>query len=265
MDTWAKIKTWEMVMPPSRPDKWQLDIISELLVRNGTTCEVAVLGSTVEFRDLLFELGFQNITIFEKNSDYYLETFEYKVYRDVSEYVIWGDWLRTIRNLNRKFDVILSDLTSGNIPWHLRSKFYNYISGALKPDGLYVDRLLAKQIEWYDKKALIQKYVELPVNIKTVNQFNCEMLFCSNFVASSKTVDTTAIYDELLAFDIPKINLFVSKCYSITPRECKWWYGEDWEDEKKLYCKHFRILQQYDEPTDSAYYGRCKLFISGGV
>lgn len=265
MDTWNTIKTWDMVMPPSRPDKWQLDVISDILVKKDKTCLVAVLGSTVEFRDLLFELGIKNVIIFEKNHDYYRETFEHKVYHVTDEKVVWGDWLSTLSKYNNTFDIILSDLTSGNIPYVSRRAFYENISNSLVVDGLFVDRILTKQIALHDINNLINKYSKLPVNIGTVNKFNCEMLFCSKYQEESKTVNTSAIYDNLLSYNIPKINLFVKKCYRITPRECIWWYGKDWDVEVKPYIKHLNILHEFDEPIDSAYYGRCKLFINSGV
>ncbi len=259
--TWSSITTWNLVLPPSRPDIWQLEIIQEYLEKKDNITAIAVLGSTVEFRDLLSDIGAKNIYVFEKNKEYYAKTNSYRVY-DNEEKTIWGDWLNTIKRYDRCFDIILSDLTSGNIKYEDRDIFYKSISSALKEDGIFIDRILTNPDGLLDINELINKYNKLPINLKTVNDFNCEAVFCSSLLSEPKILDTTKIYQFLLGLKDPRITKFVESCYDITPRKCIWWYGIDWEEEKKTYNNYLDTLKVYEEPNNSAYHGRCKLFIN---
>ena len=65
-DNWNLFTGWQNVLPPSRPAAWQIDIIKEL-VQNSHCKSAAILGSTIEFRDLLAECSIKNIYVFDSN------------------------------------------------------------------------------------------------------------------------------------------------------------------------------------------------------
>jgi hypothetical protein len=263
-DDWGLFTTtWQHVLPPSRPDVWQLAIIKKKLDKIAAP-KAAVLGATIEFRDLLFELNISDVCIFENNAEFFRSVSQYRKYANV-EKIIWGDWLDTLPAYENEFDVILSDLTSGNIPYKNRSYFYQIIAKGLKPGGIFIDRILIKPIPFIPIEKLVDKYSDTVINKSTVNNFNCEVVFCSSLIGNnSNTVDTSACYEYLLSLEIPRIAEFVKECYLITPPDCIWWYSLDWGNEKAIYEDSLKIVSEYDEPPTSAYFKRAKLFISEG-
>lgn len=260
-DNWNFFTGWQNVLPPSRPAAWQIDIIKEY-VQNSHCKSAAILGSTIEFRDLLAECSIKNIYVFDSNADFYKYISKFRKYSN-KEKLILGNWLDTIGDFESYFDIVLSDLTSGNIPYESREKFYHLISKSLSKNGVFIDRILTFSVPLIPLYALIEKYKKLPINKTTVNNFNCEVLFCSTLLDNGKKiVDTNSFYDYLCKLNIPQITKFVHSCYDITPRNCIWYYKIDWEDERKMYEKTLSIFESYDEPNQSSYYNRAKLFIS---
>jgi hypothetical protein len=262
INSWAKFKTWQLVKPPSRPDKWQLEICRETLLNLSKLQNVAVLGSTIEYRDLLAELGGINVFVFDKNKNFY-EYITKFTKQSLKETFVEGDWLETLKNYTGYFNVVLSDLTSGNISYDQRETFYQRIVRSMSEEAVFFDRLLAKPIPFLNLQELIKKYKKLSVSINTVNSFNCEVLFCSSLLDNAEQiVDSTVFYDYLLDLNIPQITNFVNACYDITPQDCVWWYSQPWDMERQLYNKYFYINREYEEPVQSEYFGRAKLLIS---
>lgn len=262
INTWGNITSWELVSAPSRPDIWQLETIREILKDVPISADIAVLGSTIEFRNLLAELNYNNIFVFERNQCFYKYISRYKSF-DYKETLVLGNWLDTLFDYSDRFAVILSDLTSGNVSYSSRNQFYHGISGALLKRGYFIDRILTKACPLIPIQNLIKKYSDLIVTNETVNSFNCEVMFCSTLLDNDdEIVDTSTFYDFLLSLQIPRISEFVRACYSITPRECVWWYSKSWSQEQKVYETYLRILKSYDEPQTSEYANRCKLLVS---
>lgn len=262
INSWSKFTSWKEVTPPSRPDSWQISICRKALASLSLDATIGVLGSTIEYRKLLEEMGFHNIYIFERNLDFYNYTNKTWGLK-AKEIIVHGNWIDTLFDYQERFDVILSDLTSGNISYDNRYRFYNGICLSLRDSGLFFDRILTKQVPFIDLEKLIKKYSILEVNCRTVNSFNCEVMFCSTLLSNKEcVVDTNCFYEILIRRNIPRISEFVKACYSITPRDCIWWYSLDWAEEEKLYKSFFSIIKKYDEPENSAYYKRAKFMIS---
>lgn len=262
VNSWAKYCSWELVQAPSRPAPWQLDIIRGALSDIPKSAPVAVLGSTIEFRNLLAGLSYEDIFVFERNPSFYEYISEYKSF-NYGEMLVPGNWVETLPEYQDRFAVILSDLTSGNMPYSARDSFYQGIARALLPGGLFVDRILTKPCPFIPLESLLEKYSGLPVTNKTVNSFNCEVLFCSTLLDNEDNiVDSSRFYDFLSGLHLPRISEFVRACYDITPRDCVWWYSKPWIVEKEIYETYLDIWKFYDEPRTSEYAERCKLLIS---
>ena len=54
MSDWKNMEQWEMVLPPSRPTVEELDRIEKYIGSYSRAEPIAILGSTPEFRDLLY-------------------------------------------------------------------------------------------------------------------------------------------------------------------------------------------------------------------
>lgn len=134
---WQKISDWRLVCPPSRPSQAHLSFVRDAICKVSRNEPVAVLGSTVEYRDLLSYMGFRNVHVIEKNIDFH--TNASKLLRThPSETIVNEDWVNYRKNeLGNGFSFALSHLTSGNISYQDRDKFYESVSGMLAPNGFF--------------------------------------------------------------------------------------------------------------------------------
>ncbi len=262
MDTWDYMKNWELVLPPSRPSASQLATIRVLCSKIDRELPVAILGSTPEFRDLLHECGFRKIYVLDKNISFYEAMSKVRIYAN-KEVVVKGNWLDTLSNFKNTFALILSDLTSGNLSYDDRPKFYRMISDALRTKGIFFDKVLTHSGPNIPFDSLIEKYSHLPVNLLNINYFSSEMLFCGDLLDIKEIVDTTLFYSILdKRVKNQRVRAFTEQAKSkITPENCIWYYGRKWEILKKDYCPQLRVLSEVIEKDKSnPYYKRLRLF-----
>ena len=149
------LSNWQFVLPPSRPSIYELERVKSYLLNVNKNERIAVLGSTIEYRNLLHTMGFKDIYIFEKNPSFYNWTQGWIVEKSPNEKIVWGDWLDTIKNYREQFAVVLSDLTMGNIPYEKRFAFYQDIYFALKSGGVFLDKVLTHDIPHLSLSGLI--------------------------------------------------------------------------------------------------------------
>lgn len=260
--TWSQIINWRLVLPPSRPDAWQLAVVADHLSDKERDRPIAILGSTIEFRDLLAEMGFTNVYLLERHQQFHNLVSSDRIYCN-PETVIWGDWLKSLHQTPIRFSAILSDLTSGNIDYASRSLFYGGIARVLDSGGVFMDRMLTHAIPHESLSLLAVKYQSLPINLLTVNRFSCEFMFCSELLANEEIVDSDRFYAALRSrFDSPRLRRFIDLCQSITPTGCIWWYGKPWDSLAPDFERHLQIIDAVDEPLQSAYAGRAKLLLA---
>ena len=258
---WDKMDHWDLVLPPSRPSAIELQKISSLIQRTPSDKPIAVLGSTPEFLDLLYELGRSNVYVLEKNMDFLQVVSRLRVYEN-REHVIEGDWLATLPNYAGQFSLILSDLTMGNIPYDDRKQFYELITTALAPGGLFYDKVLTHHGPNHRVGDLVKKYSQLPLNLLHVNYFSCEMLFCSELIETTEVVDSSRLYGELShTITNKRVAAFVQGSKCITPEGCRWYYGRPWNLLESDYCPALSRMVVDDDEPGSPYYGRLKLFV----
>ena len=252
------MKQWDLVLPPSRPSAHQIAALRPHICCIDREKPVAILGSTPEFRDLLFECGFTNVHILERNLTFLSSMSDLRVYSN-PETIIHGDWLDTLPESRGRFALILSDLTSGNIPYEDRPRFYDDISNALMPGGLFCDKILTHPGPHIPINILLQRYSDLPLNLLHINNFSSEVFFCSELLNHNQTVDSTLFYqilDERAKH--PRVHAFTAKAKSITPPGFVWWYGRPWSELKPSYCPRITLCYEADEDSGSPYAGRLK-------
>ena len=263
MSDWNKMIQWELVLPPNRPSNNDLDRINKILALYDKNKPVAILGSTPEFREILFKNGFQKIYIFEKNIEFYFLTSSL-IYFKPYENVIEGDWLDTIDKFSNFFQIILSDLTMGNIKYESRSKFYDDIYNSLLKNGLFIDRVLTIDFELYKLKDLFNKYEQIPINLRSINDFSSEVLFCSELLLANNCVDSSMFYECIENGNYTsKIKFFAKKSEMITPRHFKWDYGIPWKNISKSYIHRYSKNDYFvDNDSDSVYCNKVKHFFN---
>jgi hypothetical protein len=257
MKIWSKHSTWDFVLPPSRPDDFQLGLIRETVLKyDSSTICVGILGSTPEFRDLLYELNVKNIIVFDKSEDFYKKMSDYRIYTN-SEIFVKGNWLNTLPEYNNYFDILLSDLTAGNVPYSERKKFYSLIAQSLKSNGRFIDKYLTNENGLLSLNEIDRKYSNLSINFININNFSCEAIFCSELQKEKAIIDTTCIYKKLKNRfqDNKRILKFIELAHFITPENCVWYYGKDSTDYIDL-----SLEKKCDLVKNSAYYDRAWLF-----
>jgi hypothetical protein len=257
---WNAMTHWDLVLPPSRPSASELARIRQIAAQLDRSLPVAILGSTPEFRDLLFEAGFINIYVLEKNRAFHDSVSTLRVYAN-PEIFIEGDWLQTLPHFSSRFALILSDLTSGNIPYENRSSFYGLIKQALRPQGFFVDKILTHPIPHIPLDSLIRKYSELPLNLLYINQFSCEVLFCSELLSLANIVDSSNFYRQLTDVSDNRVRSFARHSEQITPPGFVWWYGRAWQQLVDDYCPGLLQLSVEEDESSSPYCRRLKIFV----
>jgi hypothetical protein len=239
----------------------QLAMIKSRITAVDRALPVAVLGSTPEFRDLLFECGFRDIYLLERNLNFLAATSRLRVHANV-ETVIEGDWLNTLPTLRDTFAVILSDLTSGNIPYDFRNEFYDKVAEALIGGGIFLDKVLTHPGKHIPLPLLVEKYANLPLNLLYINHFSCEALFCSELLYPDQIVDSSRFYDALdQKVDNSRVRAFAQHAKKLTPPGCVWWYGRPWKDLEPDYCATLERMEVKDDEHESPYFGRLKFYV----
>jgi hypothetical protein len=255
------VNGWDLVLPPSRPSAQQLSSLAVTISGVDRTLPVGVLGSTPEFRDLLFELQFTNVHVLDCNIAFHDAMTHQRVYASPERFVA-GGWLETLPTLCGYFALLLSDLTMGNVPYEDRSDFYSAIEQALLPGGLFCDKVLTHPGPHLGLDEVLAKFSRLPPNWLHVNQFSCEALFCSELLGLLDLVDTTRFYEEISRQTTNRrIEAFVSRAKVITPPGCVWYYGRTWAELAPTYCPSLTRVTTLDDEVGSPYHGRAFHFV----
>lgn len=265
MSDWKNMDRWYAVLPPSRPTYTEIARIKSYLINIDKDEPIAVLGSTPEFRELLFQLGFKYRFVFDKSLDFY-QRMGMLIPNSVSidEHFINGEWSITLNEYSNLFKVVLSDLTMGNVSYGERECFYTAISNTIKNGGVFIDKVLAFDFQIPTLDELFDKYEYLPINLCTINNFSSEVLFCSELVKRENIVDSTKFYEIIRkgAYS-EKIKFFAEAAHIITPEGFVWSYGKEWCELKKNYFKYYSTHKTFiEEDNNSPYYHRTKQFFN---
>ena len=258
MDAWDPMESWELVLPPSRPSQQHLAWFREHLTTLGPDASVAILGSTPELRDMVARLGFQHISVLERNAGFLHKMNKLRV-TQTRESVIVGDWMQTLPTCIAHFDAIISDLTSGNIPYTQRRQFYSLITDALRPGGMFCDKFLSHPIPHERLDGLLNRYEDAPLNLDTINRFNCEVFFCSELLSVFGRVETRGFYEYLHTLELgPTVRAILRSLPRITPPGMSWDYGRPWHVLKETFDPRLRCADDRVEGGDSPYAHRLR-------
>jgi SAM-dependent methyltransferase len=250
---WENFKNWELVLPPNRPGKEVLDHLRRIINRQEKIGRAAVLGSTVEYLDLLVMAGAREIVCIDKSKEFNTFTQRFRRFPG-AETLIIEDWLSALPHLRNNFDLIVSDFTIGNLDYREQEQFLYLISKALRPGGRYLDRVLTYRQACHEYSSLSDKFYQLPSNLVTLNAFNAMWLFCGKRVEQTGLVDTTATYEWTAEnFNQPHIQWLVHNCPRISPVDTIWYYGRPWSSIRPVYSRYFDITEEIPEPRYSPY------------
>lgn len=263
-ENWSDFKGWNLVLPPNRPTNRFLDFLRHVLSRQKRKATAAVLGSTPELRDVLFQLGYAQIFIFDFNPRFYEMMNSLRLTAIERETFVEGDWRRTLKPFKSSFDVILSDFTSGNLPYEDRQAFYHDVNSALKGSGQFVDRILINNFRLLSLNKLDKKYRGRPNNLQTYNDFSSEYIFCSELLRGRDTVESTLFY-EILYRRFTNDSYLKGLCdgsHLITPPGAKWYYGRPWASFQQAYFSSFASTACVDDEKGTVFSSKSLIFRS---
>lgn len=255
MTDWSQHRSWELVLPPSRPTTEELSRI-RLALRSVRRAEpIAILGSTPEYRDLLARAGFSNVHLIDASETFHDAMTQMCAYRvslkERFHHETWQDHFAT----GREYRAILSDLTLGNIPYVDRGHLFEALSRALVPGGMFIDKVLTNEGRRFSTAQIADHFRNLPVNLRTINDFNCIALFCSEVVFDGQ-VDSTRSYD-VLSHEFredPHLLELIMRCEEVTPRGMRWHYGLPWERVQPDYIgNRLQLLSRHGQDGGSPY------------
>jgi hypothetical protein len=256
--TWDLVRDWELVLPPLRPSAEQVARIRQRLEGLDRGCPVAVLGSAPEFRDLLHEMGFPRVHVFDRNRRFHDAMSRMRVHAG-AEKLEEGDWFHTLGRFKGRFGAVLSDLTSGNVPYERRAEFYGLITDALRAGGLFCDKLLRHDRPLLPLEGLLDKYSRQPLSLLYVNAFVCETFFCSDLLALRGIIDTSLFYEVLRQrARTPRLRAFVAINKRGMPPGTIWYYGRPWSELEPSYCPSLVPVEDVDEETWSPFHGQAR-------
>jgi hypothetical protein len=226
--TWNEFLTWELVLPPSRPSGAQLETIKRHLRGVDRRAPILVLGSTVEFRDLLAIMGFRAVTVVDSSADYFHRSAgALTTPNPYGESFVELDWMDFLHETDELYTVVLSDLTLGNLNYERQSHFYAAIAGRMANNAVLFDKVLLHGPTIPTLPVQLARFRNSPPNLANVNRFNCAVLFNSSILTDG-ILDTTVAYRELeLATRTdPHLAAYVDRCKRVTPPGAVWYYGK---------------------------------------
>ena len=260
VDAWDQMESWELVLPPSRPSRQHLDWFRGQVSELPSDVPIAILGSTPELRDMLASLGFCNVYVLERNLTFLERMNRLRVNAiPGTETVLAGDWMETLPGCDGNFFVVLSDLTSGNVPYKQQGEFYTLVADSLQTGGMFCDKLLSYPIPHERLNVLLDKYENAPLNLDTVNRFNCEVFFCSELLTLFGRVDTDRFYEYLSRMQIgPMVRAILDRLPKVTPPGMTWDYGKPWNVIQTVFDSRLQCSDDRLERGDSPYANRLR-------
>lgn len=143
MSGWGKelALIWTNNVAPSRPSHSEMCVYTKYLrklqVMIRRPVSLLVLGSTPEFRDWGYEENLL-INVVDKSREYYEEVSRELRHKNLKENVFFSMW--EDMEFDKKFDIIVGDLSIGNVEPLKFNKFLDCISMALSNEGIFLGK-----------------------------------------------------------------------------------------------------------------------------
>lgn len=200
MSGWNKelANIWTNTVAPSRPSNSEMCVYTKYLrklqLKKSKKIKLLVLGSTPEFRDWGFEQNLE-INVVDKSREYYNYISREIRHKNIKEKVYIQSW--ESMQFNTQFDLILGDLSIGNVDSDFFDVFLNNIKNALSEGGLF----LGKSLIW-DENEVVKSPIEIINDFKHQSYIHPYTfinhrlgLYCMD--RKSNTLNFNVMYNEL--------------------------------------------------------------------
>jgi len=249
---WSIDRKWTQMLPPGRPSADHLHYFESKLLELERSLnrplDACILGSTPEFRDLTHELGCASVTVIDRNKGFYELVSPLCVEPNPREIVVFADWVDELPQHASKFDAILSDLTLGNLPYESRADFFSGVTAALRPGGIYVDKVLTNE-ELQSLDQLDRRYRKAPINLISINDFANDYFFSSELiVAGTVYIPALAAQLEQRFIGQPRLLRLLHEATDIVGPRGQWYYGKPWSTVSIQYAHAMTYLDCTPEP-----------------
>lgn len=206
--------TWTNNVPPSRPSINELCLYRRYLDKirevKRQQIRLLVLGSTPEFRDWGFEENLV-ITVVDKSKEYY-ETISRELrHKNIKETLVISRWENM--EFSGEFDLIVGDLSIGNIEKERIDDFINSIYRALAPGGYFLGKsffwtendivLAPKQIVmdfYHNKQIHPYTFINHQLGLYCLDREQCEIDFSSMYREMVKLREAGDIDDNIFSY-----------------------------------------------------------------
>ena len=187
----------------------------------------------------MVESGRQLVMI-DHSEEFHRRTLELRIFPGSGQLVLgrWQDHLGSMRN---HFDIVLSDLTSGNLTYEERPRFLKDIREALVEGGLFVDKVLTMEATPLTRRHMELTYQKRAMNLLTVNDFTNDIFFRSWLVAGLEQIHR----DDILASAVsewgtnPRLSNLLNQAAEMIPERAVWSYGRPWNQLREEYSANF--------------------------
>ena len=149
MSGWGKelANIWTNNVAPSRPSCSEICVYTSYLRKLQKEIhhpiKLLVLGSTPEFRDWGYDENLK-VYVVDKSKDYYEQVSRELRHKNLKETVFFSSW--EDMHFEEKFDLIVGDLSIGNIEPHRFDDFLTNIRNSLSNEGVF----MGKSFIWGD-------------------------------------------------------------------------------------------------------------------
>jgi len=248
------------MLPPGRPSASHLDFVRSYVATLPQDAEIAVLGSTPELRDLCVELKRSHVHVLDRSARFHEAVQPLLVYENPHEELCLGDWTDLLTSMPQRFQAILSDLTLGGIEYERRSAFFGALEAALRPGGVFLDKVLTHSAHLLSLESLDLKYRYAPLNLATINDFSNEYFFLSELAADG-IVDIARSHRILSRrfSRSQRLRRILDETMSLVTPTGVWYYGRPWTTVRRTYASHLRLIERRNEPKPSVFAGRLRL------
>jgi hypothetical protein len=132
------VKYWQ---PPARPVPQEIDFLRNFipkLQKKQKVLDVMILGSTSEYRDLMFELGIKPTIVDLSKENYKIlsEKMEHRDSYENNETFVEQKWQEI--NVGKKFDIVLGHFALTVNPFEIWEQIFDAIQSHLKKGGLFI-------------------------------------------------------------------------------------------------------------------------------
>lgn len=212
-EKWADY--WKLLRECARPSRQDIATIGKLVdghIKKIDKPVIVILGATPEFRDLCtgytLQYGARVICVELLESMHHAMT-ELITIKNEKEEVVYENWLNT-KLSSAVADIVMGDLTEGNIDTDLRDNYLCEMHRILKKGGLYISRTTIYHDQLKDKPLLdttsIKKHIEkYRTNVLrgemslhlAVAYFGAELIWDSYYKLLNNTLQFSAFEKEL--------------------------------------------------------------------